>query len=204
MDFKAERAGGFRGFSLIELLAVIGIIILLAALTIPAIGGMMEGMRVRQAGERLVDEFNHARASALARNEPAEVCFLRMPDPSGGAAAYRAIRTRLIRSDGTAYWISQTRRFPTGIILADSAARSSILGSQTPETIADVPGVIDGVYVRINPNGRTELGNGSLSGPMFVTAGPERDLEGSGSTMPDNFILVRIDARNGRVTSFTR
>lgn len=65
-----------RGFSLIELLAVLGIISLVAAVSLPNIMGYIRSARIRQAQRDVVDAIQKARLKAIAMNAKRGVVFL--------------------------------------------------------------------------------------------------------------------------------
>jgi len=190
----------------LEMLAVIVIATILLALITRGVGHLVEGSRLTQAGANVVDEINYARAVALARNDPAEVWFLRLPsEPGGMDLAYRAVRSRVLAVDGSTSWISRTQRLPDGIVISPSKERSNCIGGQIVQAVSAAPEVVDGVGIRIYPNGRTEAVNPAptleLSDPLFLTIGRERDIADTGSSLPPNFIVVQIEPRNGRVTT---
>src|SRR4051794_35822389 len=62
-----------RGFSLIELLAVMGIIALIVGFTIPAVTTMMRGSQLTQGSQLLGDQIALARQLALSENRSIEV-----------------------------------------------------------------------------------------------------------------------------------
>lgn len=196
-----------RGFSLLELLVVIGVVLVLVAMVVPTIGRMNEGLNLTRAGNQVVDAINHARSVALTRSQPVEVWFLRLASTEGGDdVAYRAIQSRVLAADGTTEWIARMQRLPESTIISSSQARSNVIGRQSPQAVADTPDVVvDGVGIRIYPSGRAEVVSPSasmgLTEPLFFTIGHERDVGDDGTTMPGNFFAVQIDPRNGRVTS---
>ncbi|MEZ4302226.1 MAG: prepilin-type N-terminal cleavage/methylation domain-containing protein [Polyangiaceae bacterium] len=63
----AMTARGMRGFTMVELLAAIVIIALLAALAIPSFIGMMRDRRVVRAALYMADTYRDARSRSLAR-----------------------------------------------------------------------------------------------------------------------------------------
>ena len=68
---KCSKPGGSpsdSGFTLVEILAVMAILIMFMALVVPAVSGIFSGRSLDDAGNRLADIANLARESSLARN----------------------------------------------------------------------------------------------------------------------------------------
>ncbi|MFI5183968.1 MAG: Tfp pilus assembly protein FimT/FimU [Vicinamibacteria bacterium] len=63
-----RRTRADAGFSLVELLAVVGIISLMLAISIPAISSYIKNYRIRGAASQVMGEFQTARARAIKRN----------------------------------------------------------------------------------------------------------------------------------------
>jgi type IV fimbrial biogenesis protein FimT len=64
------------GFSLIELLAVVGIIAIVSAVSLPAIARYIRNYRIRAAGQQVASELNAARTKAIMKNVNLGVVFL--------------------------------------------------------------------------------------------------------------------------------
>lgn len=82
-----------RGFTLMELLVVIGIIIVMTAMSIPAVKKFMDGQRLSQSGRILQSAFNEARRAAITQRTRQYVVFFRNTSASQqlqyGVARYR-------------------------------------------------------------------------------------------------------------------
>lgn len=59
-----------RGFTLVELMVVVGIAALLAVMAAPALGELIVGQRARAAASALQDSLWMARSEAIKRNRP--------------------------------------------------------------------------------------------------------------------------------------
>jgi prepilin-type N-terminal cleavage/methylation domain-containing protein len=77
---KAMRrlSGAIRktsGFSLVELMAVVGIIGIMAAVTVPIVSNMIDSYRVQEAGRGLLDHLHGIRSEAIRANAQAVMVF---------------------------------------------------------------------------------------------------------------------------------
>jgi len=75
-DLPAKQQGqGNRGFSLIEMLVVIGIIGIVAAIAIPNFASWRERQAVNSAANSLLSHMKQARAVAMAENRSVKITF---------------------------------------------------------------------------------------------------------------------------------
>ncbi len=74
-----------RGFSLIELLVVTGIIALLAAVSLPMISQYIRNYKVRAAAQQVASQLQTARAKAIMKNVQLGVTWLPQDQASGWA-----------------------------------------------------------------------------------------------------------------------
>lgn len=63
------------GFTLLEIIVVVMIVMLLTAVALPQMRGTIQHMRLRQAGREVASVMRLARDSAVVRNSPVEVIF---------------------------------------------------------------------------------------------------------------------------------
>jgi len=137
-----------KGFSLVELLVVVAIMILLMALATPNIVSVLAGMRLGQAMQTVVDEINFCREVASTNNADVELCFLSTQPRSGGGNAFCGVASRQVKHDGTTVWLRNPKWLPAGIVLAsgdkDYSNILSIFDTNTNATY---------VPLRIRPNG---------------------------------------------------
>lgn len=76
MTRPKDRTGRMRGFTLVELLVVIGIISVMAAISLPNISGFVQASRVRSAQDQVASAIQRARSRAIARNTQWGVSFI--------------------------------------------------------------------------------------------------------------------------------
>ena len=82
---KLRRSAGIRGFTLIEMMVVVGIIMLTAAVMLPNIAGYVRAGRIRAAQDAVSSALQRARNVAIMKNTQMGVTF--------------------ITQDNTTYWV---------------------------------------------------------------------------------------------------
>lgn len=130
------------GFSLVELLVVVGLIVLLAAFAIPSIATFVRNYRIRGAAQQVASEIQAARTKAIMKNTNLGVVFL-----ATSATQYRFVledvplaanpNTRETLADLTAPPLEAgqagpVRSLPFGVQFAVDAATCPISAGFTP------------------------------------------------------------------------
>lgn len=189
-------------FTIIELLSVVAIMLTLLAVCVPGISGTIGGLKVTNAAEVVVEEIQVARATALARNAPVEIWFLKEGN------RYQSVRSSLININNTSSWIGRTRRLPEGVAFASAQKYSNVIGAQTATAAPESPAGTQGVRLRVYPSGRMELVEASSSVPvgpnetLFITLAPYVNFDvNSEANLPKTFATVQINPINARITT---
>lgn len=198
---RPSHAGG--AFSLVELLVVIGLIVILLALAVPAYERIARGMRLGQTGQLISDQLAHARQLAITRNLRTEVRFFEAPGLFDGETGFGKIRVYLIHPDGEAEPFGRLHRIPEVVALNPTQPLSTLLGESSPnsgnETLA---GNINASYrgFRFNPDGSTNLPPSQEHWTLTLHYSSDRMEDDE--TLPPNFFTLRIDPFNGNQTIF--
>ena len=90
-SWPVHRFRSARAFSLVELLVVVGIIAMLAALATPAFNQIQSAEALSRAGQILGDQIILARQEAMTKNRKVEVRLVEVPE-TGGEKYYRGVQ----------------------------------------------------------------------------------------------------------------
>ena len=218
-----------QAFTLIEMLVVLGVIVLLVALIVPAATTVLQGTDLTRAGQNVSDQIGLAKQQAESHNTLIEVRFYQFADPSvpgetAGSPAtgkYRAMQLFQIASTGTAIPLGKTVVLPTNVIIDSgvpnsTASLSLIIGQaqasavpslSTSQTYA-IPRAgtnYNSVAFRFRPDGSTNLPltNASTGSEQFWFLTLHSLVSGDHlTTPPKNFYTIQIDPNNGNLSFF--
>jgi uncharacterized protein (TIGR02596 family) len=197
------------GFSLVELLAVLVVMLVLAALSVPAANRMLRASSLNSAGRVLVDQLNLARQVALTKGLPVEVRLYKLPDYTEPSTAsptvFRAFQLFLLDEEGVANPLAKAEFFQVPVVVSQETSESGLF-SDTSSHAEVNPGsngfglpVFQANYRYVAftflPGGSTDLN----SGRNFVTLVLQNDrplVEGT------NFFTVQLDPVSGSVRHF--
>jgi prepilin-type N-terminal cleavage/methylation domain-containing protein len=165
-----RRSRPQAGFTLTELVVVVGIIAIMSAVSLPAIGRYLKNYRIRGAAQDLAGEVGAARNKAITRNTNLGVLFV-----TQSSSTYRWI----IQDDPTVPGIQQPystlittaaqlgplRGLPDGIVFDNTGATTlavgfNRLGGQcTPGTrgCGSLTGAPASNFVKVDANGQATL-----------------------------------------------
>jgi uncharacterized protein (TIGR02596 family) len=200
-----------RGFSMIELLVVMGVIAIILAMAVPAMQSMLAGNKLVQAGDDLASALATMQQEAIKGNEAVEVRFytfrdMNLPVTTPQFRAYQFVKKVTAttesnrRSSGASrdgfvvVPLSKIERLPEGVIMLNDSEYSTLITSQK---------MIRGEYYAFHfrPDGSTTLPK-TGSDQWFVTLVNEADVLASAGALPANFITLQVDAHNGSARKF--
>ena len=148
-----------RGFSLVELILVIGVIVLMMSMMLPAISGFSSTAGRRGALNVLMNTFEQARVAALEAGRPVYVLLWRRQFPEQDAImVLRETETESGPYEQLTKWI----KLPKGVLLHQPTAGSSMLSVSAPVSVFDPSRM---------PNSFTPAANEPLGVLAFNTSG---------------------------------
>lgn len=190
-------------FTLIEVLAVMVIVVLMATLTVPAIRSITRSTSLNSSVHQVVGMMEQARQMAIAQNRKVEVRLYKYAVPGDSKADYCAIQLFLVDYDTVAP-AGKTEKFTNPAIIASDPEVSTLLDDQlAPEKPAaagiSLPSVGQNYSFRsifFKADGSAEWpGDQECSLTLVNKLDPV-----SGGILPRNFATIRLDPITGRLT----
>jgi uncharacterized protein (TIGR02596 family) len=221
-----------RAFSLIELLMVMAIIAIIAAVTLPAFNNLGKAQSLSSAGSNLLDQFALARQSAVAQNRVVEMRFYKRRenpaqpvDANSNPERFRSFRTLIHEEpvkDATGTFVTMPvalttmQDLPTRVVISDEQTFATLIfpyTNTTPprpllkEALSDAEKDVPYQVVRFKPTGGTDLGvNGTPDGDKwFLTIKSDNDPKvgtGAGARPANNYFTIMLDPVSGRARAY--
>ena len=200
-----SRFGGWQqarplGFTLVEILTVMTIVLIILALVVPAVHSALEGSRITQALIMVQSSLSEARQQTTSLDRAVEVRFCRS---TVAGAKYTTIQKFQLNLSGTMSPTGSVRQLPVGMCVSSISQYSSLMTSATNDKTpaSNEPGIagMGHAYtyreVRFLPSTGTDLAPSSL---WFVTIMSQ--INDSKGVLPSNYATVQIDPVDGMCT----
>ena len=195
---SASRSGFHRklgkGFTLIEMLVVVAIVLILLGIAARGIGSYQRGLVITEAASSVHDLLTLGRLEAVARNRLVEARFIRRE----GDASFRYVALVLHESDGSLSLLSRVLEMPQAVVFANAPLLSPLLNNLVDgNEIVPIPVIGAHTYrsFRYRPDGSTDLPASPPPGQVTIifdqqTANPAA-----------NFAAIQVQAMTGKVTT---
>jgi uncharacterized protein (TIGR02596 family) len=180
------------GFSLLELLLVVAVMMIALGLTVPAVVGIQRSYYLTKSASQIKDHLQFARQQAMALNSPVVASFCQVKEDSGAQSNYSVLLLSRLLADGlTRVPISKPIRLSGEIIISADPAWSSIMLLPTAANSFQSESV-PCKEIRFKASGSTDLAS---STSWYLTL-----FHGQSSSAPsDNYVTLVIDPVTGRI-----
>ena len=177
------------GFTLVEMLTVIGILALLLSLTFPAMRSAYENAQINRAAQQFGDALQAARMLALSRNAP--MAMRLWEDP--GTGDYQSFQLWSFDENLDPHPHDRLIRLPAGIVFSPLAAHSSLLASPPASGTGPTGGGATARYVELlfRRDGRLDA---DPDAHWYITLLPEAEKQ---KAAPVHYRTFLIDPSTG-------
>jgi uncharacterized protein (TIGR02596 family) len=205
----AGLPGRKKAFSLVELLVVIALLAVLAALVLPSIRSISSATELNISATAVVDALNLARQTALSTNRPVEVRFFEVPRSSGSALAFRAVGVYLMGDSGPAQ-VGKLTFLRANTVMSDTETFGTLL-KYLPKKQAALPSIDPNASKTFNyrhfvfrPDGSANLASTAPSqgGDTWHVMLYDDRRAPNGQVAPDNHITIQLVPETGRPRIF--
>ncbi len=204
-------SGRSRAFSLTEMLVVMAIIGMLAAIMGPSLNSAVRGTALTQGADKVIGVLKLARQIAVTRNQTVEVRFYNYIDPEspGDRGGCHALQAFTVNDAGNVYTpITKFQTLPSAVVVTTNPTFSSLLATNKTAGVIPIPRVRRQYTYnsfQFYRSGATSLipqTGESAAGDWFVTVLNARDDVPGSSKPPPNFTTIVINPHTGVLTTY--
>jgi len=187
------KGSPLSGFTLVELLLVMAIIIAMTALMGPVISGILGGSQVSAGVETVQGALTTARQIAATKNRLVEFRLISMKDPANplSSSAIRAVQILENRESGLTP-IGKLRPLPSGVIIGNNTNLTSLATLVTNSADRSLPNV--GTVYNYQCFHFKQDGSTDLSATTNIITLYDEKMPG---TPPKNFATLMIEPATG-------
>ena len=180
-----------KGFSLVELLIVMGILMLLVAVTIPSLSGLKRSSDMQVAATRAIEQFQLGRQIAKVKNRSVEMRIYTADKTALGAPS---IQLFSVKDDGTLEAAERRVVLPNSVAFSESATFSDFLNKYSTKTNDSKYG--DFYSFRFRGGGQPALS--VTNTPPALTIMSREDVERNSGSLPPNYVTIQLEPQTGR------
>lgn len=197
-----------RAFTLVELLVVIGLIVLIVAISVPAFGTFARSAGLSSSANKLLDHLSLARQTAISQNRAVEFRLYNVPESKTSNTLYYQAFRLLSLTGTTANDLVKVQYLDSGVIINDSPTLSSLIGeagtngtTSPTRSTSPLPGnreEFNYVAFQFRPNGSTDLPSEQANSWFLTLHAKNAKTDGPAAGLPKNFITIQLDPSTGR------
>jgi uncharacterized protein (TIGR02596 family) len=192
------RKGRVHGFSLVELLVVMAILILLAAATMPALQSTLVGSNLNRAGLLVGDQIQLARQEAVARNCEVRIVFYNLTNgATKGWCGLQVFRVEQSSDQASSVAITRVVGLPDGIVVSSNPNLSPLLTAYANTSMTNLPGKGSVEMAEIRFRGNGFLSGGVTSSNNFLTLQNANAV----GVPPANFYSLQVNPVTGKIAA---
>lgn len=188
--YSLPTLGKPYGFSMVELLIVMGVLMLLVAVSVPALSGMKRSSDMQVGASRLIEQFQLARQLSRVKNRPVEVRIF--PEDKVESDKNAVIQLYIAQDNGDLIAADRKIVLPNGVAFSTQASFSDLLTTYSTKTNDSKRG--DYYAFRFRAGGQPNVS--ITNKPPVITLMPKADA-GSGQ-LPPNFVTLQVEPQTGR------
>jgi len=192
-----KKRGSFA-FSLIELLAVMAVVAIIIAISLPAFTSLTSGSNLNRAGQMVGDQIALARQEAVARNRDVQVTFYNLTNgTTKGWRGMRILRVDQTQNGTVTNVATRLVQIPDGIVISADPATSPLLSAGTTGT-TNLPGygTVEYSSFRFRANGSMESGFGATNNSLTL-----QNASAQGNP-PSNYYTIQVNPLTGKVSVY--